>query len=122
MEKMEFDIITVLRKARISKGISQKELSERTGISTGTLCRMEQYKLFPQHRTLMKISEALGVDLETSNYKAGRIEPSELLKAAQPLIDLLRKKGNPMMIVQVTDEGADLFSAECGTGKRPRED
>ncbi len=51
-----------------------------------------------------------------------KISIKELQEAAKPLIELLRVKGHPMMVVHVTDEGADLFEALCGTEKRPCED
>lgn len=46
------------------------------------------------------------------------ISIEELQKAAAPLIELLQKKGTPMIAVLVTSEGADLFEAVIGMEKR----
>ena len=62
------------------------------------------------------------VDFITKNKKEkpmyikidSKISPEELFQATKPLMDLLARKGNPMMIVQVTDKRVDLYEAVCG--------
>ncbi|HTG60167.1 MAG TPA: helix-turn-helix transcriptional regulator [Terriglobia bacterium] len=46
---------------RNHKGISQRQLSERSGIASSYLSRVENRRVEPQPKTLRKIAEALGV-------------------------------------------------------------
>ena len=49
------------------------------------------------------------------------ITKKELEEASRALINLLKSKGNPMMLVCVTETGADLYTAECGIKSAPCE-
>lgn len=51
----------LIRQARISAGLTQKELGERAGIAEPTIGRYELGKLNPKPSTLKKIAAALGV-------------------------------------------------------------
>ena len=53
-------IITQLRTARESAGISLRELEERTGISRGNLSRLETGETNPTVTTLRRYAEATG--------------------------------------------------------------
>lgn len=113
-----------LRAARIQKGLSQTELAKRAGVELSLISRYEQCKTTPRPETLEKIAKALDCSAEQlygaeGGYHAGNITREELSECAQPLVRLLQKRGTPMMIVQVTCEGADLLICECGTEKRP---
>jgi DNA-binding XRE family transcriptional regulator len=46
---------------RNHKGISQRQLSERSGIASSYLSRVENRRVEPQPKTLRRIAEALGV-------------------------------------------------------------
>ena len=46
---------------RNHKGISQRQLSERSGIASSYLSRIENRRVEPQPKTLRRIAEALGV-------------------------------------------------------------
>lgn len=48
---------------RNEKSLSQRQLSERTGIASSYLSRIENRRLEPQPKTLRKIADALGVPL-----------------------------------------------------------
>ena len=51
----------LIRQARISAGLTQRELGERAGIAEPTIGRYELGKLNPKPATLKKIAAALGV-------------------------------------------------------------
>lgn len=52
----------LIRQARISAGLTQKELGNRAGIAEPTIGRYELGKLNPKPATLKKIATALGVE------------------------------------------------------------
>ena len=57
---------------RTRKGVSGRELSRRTGISTGTINYIENEKISPTMHKMEKIAKALGTtieDLYESEYK-----------------------------------------------------
>jgi len=54
---------TRVMQIRNQKGISQRELSQRSGIAGSYLSRIENRHLDPRPKTLRKIAEALGVPL-----------------------------------------------------------
>ena len=54
-----------IRKARLTIGMSLKELSDRAGISIGNLSQIERGLANPSFRTVMKIQAALGVTSKT---------------------------------------------------------
>jgi transcriptional regulator with XRE-family HTH domain len=49
---------------RGQQGISQRKLSEMTGIAQKTISRIESGKDFPKLETLIKMADALGYTLE----------------------------------------------------------
>jgi LPXTG-motif cell wall-anchored protein len=49
----------------LSKGLTQKELSEQTNISVRSIQRIENAELVPRSYTLKTIAEALGISLES---------------------------------------------------------
>ena len=48
---------------RTQKGLSQFDLSLKTGLTTRTISRIECGIIDPKYSTLVKIAEALGVDI-----------------------------------------------------------
>ncbi len=52
---------TRIMQLRNQKGLSQRQLSERTGIAASYLSRIENRRLEPRPKTLRKIAEALGI-------------------------------------------------------------
>lgn len=53
-----------IKELRKQKGVNQKELAERIGITQNTLNNIENNKVKPLPQTLAKISKELGVDYE----------------------------------------------------------
>jgi transcriptional regulator with XRE-family HTH domain len=54
---------TRILQARTQRNLSQRELSERSGIAGSYLSRIENRRLEPRPRTLRRIADALGVPL-----------------------------------------------------------
>ena len=50
--------------ARKSKGITQKELSERTGIAQGDISKLENGNANPSIKTLQRLASAMGMSLK----------------------------------------------------------
>lgn len=55
----EFVIMEAIMKARIETGLTQKELSEKTGISQADISRLEHGTANPSIKTLQRIATAL---------------------------------------------------------------
>ena len=64
--KPEFDIIQAMIDARQETGLTQKELSERTGITQGDISKLENGNANPSIRTLKRLAEAMGKQLKIS--------------------------------------------------------
>ena len=60
----EFAIIQAMIDARKSKGITQKELSERTGIAQGDISKLENGNANPSIKTLQILASAMGMSLK----------------------------------------------------------
>lgn len=60
----EFAAIQAMIDARKLKGLTQKELSERTGIAQGDISKLENGSSNPSLRTLQRLAEGLGMKLK----------------------------------------------------------
>ncbi len=56
----EFALIRAILDARREKGITQKELSERTGIAQSDISKLENGSANPSVKTLKRVAAALG--------------------------------------------------------------
>lgn len=59
----EFVIIQALIDARKAAGLTQKELSEKTGIAQGDISKLENGSGNPSLRTLKRLAEGMGKTL-----------------------------------------------------------
>lgn len=57
----EFSIIQAMIDARRATGITQKELSERTGISQSDISKLESGNANPSIRTLKRLAKGMGM-------------------------------------------------------------
>lgn len=57
-------IATLVKEGRLSKGYTQKELSERSNISIRSIQRIENGELIPRSYTLKTIAEVIGTPFE----------------------------------------------------------
>jgi len=60
----QFTVIQAVIDARRQNGITQKELSERTGIAQGDISKLENGSANPSVKTLERIAAALGKRLK----------------------------------------------------------
>lgn len=60
----EFQIIQAMIDARRMKGITQKELSERTGIAQSDISKLENGNANPSLRTLQRLASGMGCKLK----------------------------------------------------------
>ena len=62
----EYQIMKAMSAARMETGITQQQLSEKTGINQSNLSRIENGSGNPSVSTLQRIAEALGKKLSIS--------------------------------------------------------
>ncbi len=79
------DLPGKLKQARSQKGLTQGQLSKKTGVDVQRLSKYERGVLVPTTEVIVKISDALGVSLDylLKNGKTtivGQIKDAELLK------------------------------------------
>ncbi|QNQ91501.1 helix-turn-helix domain-containing protein [Corynebacterium poyangense] len=70
----KFELSDRMRKAREVAGLTQDELSERSGVGRATIARIEYGKGTPRRASLIALAFATGVDLhwlETGETPAG---------------------------------------------------
>lgn len=60
----EYEIIQAMIDARRATGMTQKELSERTGITQGDISKLENGSANPSIKTLQRLAAGLGKRLE----------------------------------------------------------
>ena len=60
----EFAIIQAMIDARKESGLTQKELSERTGIAQSDISKLEHGNANPSLRTLQRLAEGMGMKLK----------------------------------------------------------
>ena len=60
----EFAIIQAIINARKNTGLTQKQLSERTGIAQGDISRLENGNANPSLNTLKRLASAMGMNLK----------------------------------------------------------
>ena len=58
------EIIQALIEARRSSGMTQKELSDLTGIAQGDISKLEKGNANPSLRTLIRLAEGMGMQLK----------------------------------------------------------
>ncbi|MBR0374181.1 MAG: helix-turn-helix transcriptional regulator [Mogibacterium sp.] len=63
-DALEFQVISMMIQVRMDSGLTQKDLSELTGIGQPNLSRIENGKCLPDLATLDKVARALGKRLE----------------------------------------------------------
>lgn len=63
-QEPEFAVIRAILDARIAKNLSQKQLSELTGINQADISRIENGNANPSIRTLQRLAEGLGMKLK----------------------------------------------------------
>lgn len=60
----EFSVIEAILSARKSCGLTQKQLSERTGIAQTDISKLERGNANPSLRTLQRLADGMGMKLK----------------------------------------------------------
>jgi len=60
----EFDIIRAIVEARISRNLTQEELSKATGINQADICKIENGTRNPSLKMLKRLAEGMNMRLE----------------------------------------------------------
>ena len=74
-----------------NKGISQKELAEKTGVSPAAISGYLDGTYMPRKNTLSRMAQALGVDEDALLGTSPFVKPlknSEVRKVSVPLLDI----------------------------------
>ena len=63
IEQQFSDVVTALKEARESRGLSLQDVSDRSGITRPSLSLLENGKGNPTLTTLRRVAEAIGVEI-----------------------------------------------------------
>ncbi len=77
----ELNVIRAIIDARTSKNMTQKELSERTGIAQTEISRLENGTRNPSIKLLQRLADGMDMVLNISFTPKGRIEKQGAKKA-----------------------------------------
>lgn len=66
-----------IKALRIEQGMTQKELAEKSGIKASNLCRYELGQRVPTTKTMSKILQALGLEINIKIAKKVRRKQNE---------------------------------------------
>lgn len=64
------EILFELSEARIRRGMTQRQLAEKTGIPQPNINKIEAAKVMPRLDTLLKIAECVGVEIRAEEQKS----------------------------------------------------
>ena len=64
----EFTVIEAILKARKESGLTQKQLSERTGIAQTDISKLERGNANPSLRTLQRLAAGMGMKIKLSLF------------------------------------------------------
>lgn len=67
--KQELELVMSIAKIRREKGISQKKLSDKSGLSQQTISRFENREYSPNLRNMIKIINALDLEIYLGEKK-----------------------------------------------------
>lgn len=71
------EIIEKVTEARVRRGITQRELADACGIRQPAIARMESLKTIPRLDTLVRIAEALDIEITAEERKVIAISVSK---------------------------------------------
>jgi transcriptional regulator with XRE-family HTH domain len=101
---------TRLLQLRNQKGLSQRQLSQRCGLASSYLSRIENRRLEPRPRTLRRIAAALGVPVSElfEERPGGEKQTCAITASGRCIMELLRS-------------GRGRASRACAEGYTPRQ-
>ncbi len=72
MLELEFSVIQTLINARKSIGLTQKQLSKKTGIAQADISNLESGKANPSLRTLQRLASGMGMKVKIEFQPIGQ--------------------------------------------------
>ena len=85
-------VIDALRKARLQQGISKYRLAQDSGLSLQAITLIENEQRLPTLHTLLRISDALGVDLNIILRKAkSHVDKTSVSPTARSAVNRVSK-------------------------------
>ena len=94
---------TYVNQARRAAGLSQRELSRRTGVPQSAIARIERAQQVPRADTLERLLKACGFELRLGPARGGGVDISQLYEwlAFTPAERLTRATGYGRMLDRV---------------------
>lgn len=86
LTNQEINLILKIKKERINKEITQKELANRTGLTQGFIAQFENLMIKPANETVQKISTALNYRNLKKDYRQPDLENFDYIYIAKKLI------------------------------------
>ena len=72
------DAASLVNQARRAAGLSQRELSRRTGVPQSAIARIERGHQVPRADTLQRLLKACGFELRLAPVRGGGVDRSQL--------------------------------------------
>ena len=70
--ELEFSVMQAMIDARKSTGLTQKQLSEKTGITQADISKLESGKANPSLRTLQRLASGMGMKVKIEFQPIGQ--------------------------------------------------
>lgn len=93
-----------IKMMRIRKGLTQKDLAKAIGVTPQYICAVENGKKAISKEVATRIMKILD----------SKFDFEELRTATMPLVEYLRKHGNPLTKAIVTQTSVDIMNALAG--------
>ena len=105
-----------IRELRVERGLTQRELGRRAGLSHAAISYAEGHKRSPGAETIRRIASALSVDpgllfAEPTNSKSGAPHPEDV---PESLAELLALRGTQTRLLADANLGQSLRNAPVG--------
>ena len=83
MEDILVNLGKQLKKVRLSKNLSLKQVAEMSDVSTGLISKIENFRTTPSLPVLLKIMQSLEIDLSELNLHANKTEKYILIRKGE---------------------------------------
>ena len=70
--ELEFSVMQAMIDARKSTGLTQKQLSEKTGITQADISKLESGNAYPSLRTLQRLASGMGMKVKIEFQPIGQ--------------------------------------------------
>ena len=80
-------MLVLLKKVRKSKDLSLKQVAEMSGVSTGLVSKIENFRTTPSLPVLLKIMQSLELDLSELNLSVSNGKKYILIKKGEGVVE-----------------------------------